>query len=186
MRNPSGNYYYFLTSHPQKELLIFTCSVHFTADINTNIYLLIIHSVPGALLSTFHTLIYVILPVTLWGRSSACRRFIAHVLICMCYPWHYFTWNQSDSCFISKPGAAEDYDAIMAIWWPQFLFRRHLLQDDPPPSTKCPTTQLQMLMLESHQFLAIAWRLSLTFPFTGTFDPPASFVGFTKEPESCR
>lgn len=37
-RNPSGNYYYFLTSHAQKEVLIFTGSVHFTADINTNIY----------------------------------------------------------------------------------------------------------------------------------------------------
>lgn len=121
---------------------------------------------PGALLSTFHTLIYLILPVTLWDGFSTCGRFIAHVLICILYPWHYFTWNQSDSCFISKCGAAEDYDIIMATRWPQFLFRRHPLQDDPPSNTKCPTTQLQTLMLGSHNFFTIVWRLSLTVPFT--------------------
>lgn len=146
------------------------------ADITTNQYLLITCAVPGALLSTLHTLIYLILPITLWGRVPACSRFTAHLLICMLYPWHYFTLDQSNSCFISKPWAAEHDDVIMATRWPHLLFRRHLLQDDTPQNAKCPATQLRMLTSGSHYFLAIVWSLSLTFPVMGGVGPPTSFV----------
>lgn len=60
----------------------------------------------------------------------------------------------------------EDYEVSVAARWPYLLFRRCLLQDDPPQNTECLATQLRMRTLESHCLLVIVWRLSLTFPFT--------------------
>lgn len=98
---------------------------------------------PGALLSAWRTLIYLILPIALWGVLPACRRFIACALICMLYPWHYFTLDQSDPYFISQPWTAENYDVIMAAQWLHLPVRTicckmtlHGIQNTDPHSSR--------------------------------------------------
>lgn len=67
---------------------------------------------------------------------------------------------------------------------PRLLFRRCLILDDPAQNTECLATQLQLLTLGSHDFLARCLKTESDLPFHRKFWSPASFVGNTSNEQA--